>query len=105
MNNITFEKLNYNELKEIVKGYCVSGLGKKLIEDLKPSSNINTVKKRLNETTEGRRLLDLSYYIPLDGIFNIIPLIDKVEKGLVLEPSDLIMLSDFLEDVEELKGL
>ena len=103
MNNITFEKLNYNELKEIVKGYCVSGLGKKLIEDLKPSSNINTVKKRLNETTEGRRLLDLSYHIPLDGIFNIIPLIDKVEKGLVLEPSDLIMLSDFFRGCRRVK--
>ncbi len=29
MNKMTFEKLQYNELKEIVKSYCVSGLGKK----------------------------------------------------------------------------
>ncbi|NRV37482.1 dsDNA-specific endonuclease/ATPase MutS2 [Clostridium beijerinckii] len=28
MNNATLEKLNYKELKEIVKSYCVSNLGK-----------------------------------------------------------------------------
>ena len=28
MNTMTFEKLQYNELKDIVKFYCVSGLGK-----------------------------------------------------------------------------
>ena len=28
MNTMTFEKLQYNELKDIVKSYCVSGLGK-----------------------------------------------------------------------------
>ena len=28
MNMMTFEKLQYNELKDIVKSYCVSGLEK-----------------------------------------------------------------------------
>ena len=34
MDKTTLEKLNYNELKEIVKEYCVSGLGKALIDKL-----------------------------------------------------------------------
>ena len=38
MDIMTLEKLNYNELKEIVKGYCVSGLGKALIDKLEPST-------------------------------------------------------------------
>ena len=33
MDKTTLEKLNYNELKEIVKEYCVSGLGKALIDN------------------------------------------------------------------------
>ena len=37
MDKITLEKLNYFELKEIVKGYCISGLGKALIDKLEPS--------------------------------------------------------------------
>lgn len=103
MDKITLEKLSYKELKEIIKKYCVSGLGKNLIDNLSPSSNIRTVKKRLNETTEGRTLIDLSYHIPLEGIFNISPLIEKIEKGLVLEPSDLTMISDFLRGSRKIK--
>lgn len=51
MNEYVFEKLQYNELKEIVKGYCVSSLGKKLVEGIKPSGNKKVVQNRLKETT------------------------------------------------------
>ncbi|MGL4572395.1 MAG: endonuclease MutS2 [Clostridium sp.] len=103
MDKITLNKLHYYELKEIVKGYCVSGLGKSLIDKLEPSSNINVVNKRLNETLEGRRLLDASYHIPLEGIFNVLPIIDKIEKGNSLEPTDLTMMSDFLRGCRKVK--
>ncbi|MBB6713298.1 endonuclease MutS2 [Clostridium gasigenes] len=103
MNKVTLEKLHYYELKEIVKGYCVSGLGKRLIDKLEPSSNMKIVNQRLNETSEGRRLLDASYNIPLDGIFNILPLIDKIEKGESLDASDLTMMSNFLRGCRKVK--
>ncbi|MBU3133745.1 endonuclease MutS2 [Clostridium gasigenes] len=103
MNKVTLEKLHYYELKEIVKGYCVSGLGKRLIDKLEPSSNMKIVNQRLNETSEGRRLLDASYNIPLDGIFNILPLIEKIEKGESLDASDLTMMSNFLRGCRKVK--
>ncbi len=40
MNNITIEKLNYENLKEIVKSYCISNLGKNLIDKIIPSTNL-----------------------------------------------------------------
>lgn len=103
MDKITLEKLNYYELKEIVKGYCISGLGKSLIDKLEPSSNIKIVNKRLDETSEGRRLLEASYHIPLSGIFNIAPHIEKIEKGSSLDPEDLTMISDFLRGCNKIK--
>ena len=54
MNKKTLEKLEYNELKELVKGYCVSGLGKSLIDKLEPSNSLKVVNRRLYETSEGR---------------------------------------------------
>lgn len=45
MDNITLEKLSYYEFKEIIKKYCVSGLGRNLIDKLEPSSNIKVVRK------------------------------------------------------------
>lgn len=104
MDNTTLEKLNYYDIKEIIKGYCISGLGKALIDKLEPSTNIKVVKRRLDETSEGRALLDASYHIPLDGIFNILPLIEKMEKGASLEPESLIMISDFLRGCRKVKN-
>lgn len=103
MNNYTFEKLHYEELKEIVKSYCVSGLGKALIDKLMPSGDLKTVSKRLKDTDEARKLLDASYHIPLEGIFNIFPIVEKIEKGASLEPSDLNMISDFLRGCRKIK--
>lgn len=103
MDKVTLEKLNYYELKEIVKSYCVSGLGKILIDKLEPSSNLNIVNKRLDETSEGRRLLEASYHIPLSGIFDITPHIEKIEKGASLDPEDLTIISDFLRGCRKVK--
>ncbi|MBD7911862.1 endonuclease MutS2 [Clostridium cibarium] len=103
MNKETLEKLHYYELKEIIKGYCVSGLGKRLIDELEPSTNIKIINKRLNETSEGRRLLDASYIIPLEGISNILLLIESMEKGASLDPNELITISDFLRGCRKVK--
>ncbi|QKE74804.1 endonuclease MutS2 [Arthrobacter citreus] len=103
MNNSTFEKLQYNELKEIVKTYCVSGLGKKLIDQLEPSSIMKVVKNRLNETTEARAILDAEGHVPFLGVSNIESIIQKLEKGLILDPSDLISISDFLRGCRRIK--
>lgn len=103
MDNITLEKLHYYELKEIIKGYCASGLGKALIDKLEPSTNIKVVNQRLDETSEGRTLLDASYHIPFDGIFNVNPLIEKMEKGVSLDPEDLGMMENFLRGCRKLK--
>lgn len=103
MNNNTLEKLYYSELKEIVKSYCISSLGKKLIDKLEPGNNINKVNRMLDETSEGRNLIDASYHMPLEGIFDILPLIDKIEKGGVLEPSELTTIENFLRGCRKVK--
>ncbi|MDI9216565.1 MULTISPECIES: endonuclease MutS2 [Clostridium] len=103
MNKSTLEKLHYYKLKEIIKGYCVSGLGKALIDKLEPSDNIKIVEQRLEETSEGRRLLDASYHIPLEGIFDVVPLIEKIDKGASLDPNELVMISNFLRGCRKVK--
>lgn len=103
MNINTFNKLQFTELKEIVKSYCVSGLGKNLIDRLKPSSNLKVVESRLNETSEGRALLDTVGHIPLEGIFNINSSIENIEKGAILVPDELTKLCDFLRGCRKIK--
>jgi len=103
LNKITFEKLQYNELKEIVKSYCVSGLGKQLLNKLEPSTSIKVVKNRLNETTEARAILDAEGHVPFFGISNIDSTIQKLEKGMILDPTELVSVSDFLRGCRKVK--
>jgi len=103
MNQTTFEKLQYNELKEIVKSYCVSGLGKQLLDKLTPSPNLTVVKNRLNETTEARAILDAEGHVPFLGVSNIDNTIKKLEKGIILDPSELVSISDFLRGCRKIK--
>ncbi len=77
MNKITYEKLQYNELKQIIKTYCVSGLGEQLLDKLEPSSNMKVVKNRLNETSEARSILDADGHVPFLGTSNIGNIIRK----------------------------
>ncbi|MDD1502558.1 endonuclease MutS2 [Lysinibacillus sp. CNPSo 3705] len=103
MNHTTFEKLQYNELKEIVKSYCVSGLGKQLLDKLTPSPIMTVVKNRLNETTEARAILDAEGHVPFLGVSNIDNTIKKLEKGIILDPSELVSISDFLRGCRKIK--
>ncbi|EMA6343520.1 endonuclease MutS2 [Bacillus cytotoxicus] len=103
MNQMTFEKLQYNELKDIVKSYCVSGLGKRLLDQLEPSTNIKVVRNRLNETTEARAILDAEGHVPFLGISNIDNIMQKLEKGMILEPSEFVSVADFLRGCRKIK--
>ena len=100
---MTFEKLQYDALKERVKSYCISGLGKNLIDKLTPSTKLNVVEKRLNETTEAKAILSANGHVPFPGISNIMSLIDKLEKGIILEPAELTSISDFLRGASKIK--
>lgn len=103
MNKVVLEKLHYDKLKEKVKEYCVSGLGKELIDKLQPSNSYKNVNRMLDETSEGRNLIDASYHMPLEGIFNINPIIERLEKGAVLEAEDLLFVLDFLRGCIKVK--
>ena len=70
MNLDTFEKLELNKVKELIKIHCVSSLGKNLIDKIEPSGNYTVVKRRLDENKEARKVLKNSNHIPLEGLFN-----------------------------------
>ena len=78
MNIETFEKLQLKEVKELIKNHCVSSLGKELIDKINPSGNYKIVKRRLDENKEAKKVLENSNHIPLEGLFNINPTIDKI---------------------------
>lgn len=103
MNNNTFEKLGYYELKEKVKKYCISGLGKTLIDNQKPHTDLAVVRKRLKETTEAKNIINHANHIPFNGISDVTYLINKISKGEILNPDELTKASDFFRGCRIIK--
>ncbi len=104
MNEKTLNTLNYIEVKEDIKKHCVSGLGKDLIDKIKPSEDFGLVQHWLNETTEAKNLIEVGYSVPLKGISDIMPIVVKVEKDGTLEVDDLLKISDFLRGSKTIKS-
>ena len=104
MNNTTLDNLQLNALKKLVKIYCVSSLGKELIDNIKPKTSIYSVDTMLKENKEARNILENSNHIPLEGVFNLNSLIDKVEKGIILNPEELMKTEAFLRGCKKIKN-
>ena len=96
MNQNTVKTLEYEKIKEELKLYCQSSLGKELVETLAPFKDKKAIKNRLKETTEGKNLLKKNLVPPLGGLNNIKSVIEKADKGIILEPEDIRNIGDFL---------
>lgn len=96
MNQETMILTQCNHIKEKVSHYAISEKGKQRIIQLKPSSNIAVVKKRLQETSEAKALLLANLHMPFMGLTGIEHLTNQIEKGFVLEPTELLQYADFL---------
>ena len=103
MNEKSKELLEYNKVKEILKGFSISEIGKKLIDELEPSLDINIINKNMDETTEARAITNMTSSIPLHSLSGIKNVKDKINKGMVLNEEDLSLLSGLLKDINKMK--
>ncbi|WP_114164979.1 endonuclease MutS2 [Exiguobacterium sp. TNDT2] len=103
MNEQTLDKLQYNDLIQHVERYCISGFGRNLLRNQRPTSHLQTVKKRLQETSEARAILDATSHVPFIGVSAMEPLIGKISRGIQLEASELEAVAEFFRGARKLK--
>ncbi|MDU6524891.1 MAG: endonuclease MutS2, partial [Enterococcus sp.] len=99
MNNETFTKTQFIEIKQQLANYAISSFGKTLIDNLQPHSKLSVVEKRLNETEEAKKLLDSGLRVPFMGLQSAEHITKQLEKGFVLTPSELLEYADFLRSL------
>lgn len=103
MNNKVLQTLEYDKIKAQLANLTVSNLGRDLVERLVPMTNKTAIEAALEETTEARTQLDGRSQVPLHGMADLRELVDRVDKGGVLNPTELLRLSDFLRGCREMK--
>ena len=103
MNNKTVELLEYDKIKELLKSYAISDLGKDMIEKLEPYVDINLIEKYMKETTEARNIVNITSSIPIHSLTGIKNVKQKLHKGSVLSPEELDIIAGLLKDTKKLK--
>lgn len=103
MNLNTINVLEYNKIIEILKGFALSDMAKEQIEKLEPYVDINEVERNMLETTEARKITDITTSIPLHGLTGLKAVFDKLNKNYNLLPEEFESICGFLRDGKKLK--
>ncbi|GGE42293.1 endonuclease MutS2 [Pullulanibacillus camelliae] len=103
--------LEYEKIKEQLKNYTASSLGKEWVEQLVPRTSIAEVQALIDETDEGATVYRLRGNVPLGGVTEVRPFIKRAVIGGVLSASELNAIGDsirasriikkFFADLEE----
>lgn len=97
------EKLEFNKVLENLNKYTHTYIGKELVYSLTPSTNKETVKKLLLETTEATILILRKSNAPISQIENIKYLLKKLESNGILSTKELLDIANILKISRELK--
>ncbi len=101
----TLNVLEYPAILNILAGYAASDMGREAAQTLYPSTDRSWILRRLAETAEMRFLIDHDIRIPLAGMRDIRPILDHLgKKQAVLEPTELLQISDTLSACANLKA-
>lgn len=99
---ITLKALEWDKIKERLKSFSKTPMGKERVDALRPSSELGFVQRCLRETKEALQLLRHSP--PLREVEDIEPNIQLAEKGGTLREEDLLEIKDFLLLGERIKN-
>ena len=96
-------KLEFPEIISSLTQKAISQEGKKLCNQLLPTSDIDEARKWLEETEDALEILYKRGEVPLQGMHKIRPAVIKSEMpGAILSSKDLLQIASFLQAVERL---
>lgn len=111
MDERIFQVLEFNKIINLLSAQAATSLGKELAFELKPSTSMDEVVQKQNETDEAAQIIRLNKTIPLGGIADIRASLKRSVIGGILSTNECLdvantiyggrMVKDFIEKLEE----
>lgn len=98
-----YNKLEYNQIIQIIQGYCKTYLGKNLAFNTRPCFSFDKVNHMLCETMEALTLLYKSGTPPISEMSEIEPYLKVLESNQILSAKALLDIAKLLKTSRELK--
>ena len=99
MNQHALDVLEYDKIRELLVSYTASGLGARLAQRIQPLTDLHRIEWLIAETTELKRLLSPDRYLPLGGLHDLSPILEKSDKG-----ADILTIEDIMHVKETLRA-
>ncbi len=96
--------LEFNKILAMLGEYAASDNARRKLTQLKPILNEREVNARINDTTEGRKILDHIGSPPLAGMKDMEMLLELSEKGAMLIPEQLTEVGLFITACRRMKS-
>jgi len=95
--------LEYDKIVSRLAGYTSFSAGRELAESLCPSTDIEEVRQRQQETSEAKALFDVRPDVTLGGARDVRPLVRNAGLGATLDPVDLLTIRNTLQSAGKLR--
>lgn len=99
----TLNKLEFNQIKNILSNYCHTYLGKKFVCQLEPSFSKEEVSQKLAQTEEAIRLLYQNSVPYISEIADITISLKMLEQSSVLSLKSILEIANILKLAQNLK--
>ncbi|OOM74965.1 endonuclease MutS2 [Clostridium puniceum] len=96
MNERSLRILEFYKIKDKIKKYARTNVGKAMVEALEPYDNVYEINNKLEETNEALEILIGKGNPPLEGLFDIQEGIERAKKGGTLTPEQLLRVGGML---------
>ncbi|WP_099221425.1 endonuclease MutS2 [Listeria costaricensis] len=73
--------LEFDKIKQQLKEFATSVLGRETIQQLRPSADFTLVQKNQRETEEGAKVIRLRGSAPITGLYDVAPHLKRLEIG------------------------
>lgn len=73
------DKLGFSEIRELIKEKCLSEAGRNMVDKIQPQTKLDQIDRFLRQTHEFKQLLLHDEPLPVDHIYAIKPLAEKVK--------------------------
>ncbi|OGO88845.1 MAG: hypothetical protein A2Y24_02120 [Clostridiales bacterium GWE2_32_10] len=102
MNALALEKLEFYEIINRIKDYCISDIAKAEVGKIEPSCDYDKIKVLLDEQDEALNIVKKTSSAPLHSLTGIDLIMQKLEKSMSLNERELSAMSDFLRSNERM---
>jgi len=83
------EKLGFNDIKQLIKTYCISEMGRNMVDKIGFMSNYDQILKFLQQTAEFKNILTSEDALPIQSFYDIKRLADKTRvEGVFLSEDE-----------------